>query len=246
MSSVPSTAEPATPPLAFDGEQVVEGGTPERIWQDHQARYDFSVPFVVGRRVLDAACGSGYGSAKLAARGASSVVGVDISERALGHARATYHHPNLRYLQADVTKLPFEDASVDVVTSFETIEHVDIAEGALAELTRVLIPNGILVVSTPNRIVTSPGKGRHEPPDNSFHRVEYTEAEFDALLSSKYRVLGRYGQRAVPAFLYDARILRWGRSIGPFAYAPKHGSATPAPLASGWAARYLVYVCQRL
>jgi SAM-dependent methyltransferase len=247
MSLGSTPAEPpAAAPFVFDGEQVVEGGTPERLWQDCKSRYDFSVPFAVGRRVLDAACGSGYGSAILAARGASSVLGVDINARALNHARATYNRPNLRYTEADVTKLPLDDASIDVVTSFETIEHVDDAVAALAEFGRVLVPSGILVVSTPNRIVTSPGKGRDEQPDNRFHKVEWTEAEFDALLAPGYRILGRYGQRAVPAILYHSLVLRWGRRFGPFAYAPKHGSVTPSPLSAGWAARYLVYVCQRL
>jgi len=232
--------------FAFDGEQVVEGGTPDRIWQDHQARYDFSVRFVVGRRVLDAACGSGYGSAKLARGGAASVLGVDISERALNQTRTTYDHPNLRYAAADVKQVPLEDHSIDVVTSFETIEHVDDPRGTLKEFARVLVPSGILIISTPNRTVTSPGKGPHEQPDNRFHKVEYTEPEFDALLAPHYRVLARYGQRAVPALLYNPLVLRWGRAIGPFAYAARHGSAVLSPLVPGWAARYFVYVCQRL
>lgn len=233
-------------PFEFDGEQVVEGGTPRRIWQDHSARYTFAIPMAVGRRVLDAACGSGYGSAQLAEHGASSVLGVDISDRALSHARRTYQRPNLQFLEASVTQLPLDDASVDVVTSFETIEHVDDAGAALAELTRVLVPRGILVISTPNRIVTSPGKGRFDKPDNEFHNVEFTQSEFDALLGERYLVLGRYGQRSVPGILYNPLVLRVGRSLGPYAYAPRHGSAVPAPLSAGWAARYLVYVCQRI
>jgi ubiquinone/menaquinone biosynthesis C-methylase UbiE len=230
---------------AFTRERVVEGGTPERIWQDHRARYSFSIPFVVGRRVLDAACGTGYGAFELASHGASRVDGVDISQDAISFAGERYRHPALHFALGDVTKLACADGSIDVVTSFETIEHITGAAAALSEFARVLVPSGILIVSTPNRIVTSPGKSQAEPPDNKFHLVEYTTGEFDALLAPNYRVIARYGQRMVPGLLYHPMLLGVGRRVVPYGYAPKHGSPELAPLRAGWQSRYLVYVCQK-
>jgi len=245
MSVAPAEARRAAAAPGFTGERVVEGETPGRIWDDHQARYEFSVPLAVGRRVLDAACGTGYGSLRLARHGAREVLGVDIDAGAVAFARERYAARNLSFLEGDVAKLPVPEASFDVVTSFETIEHVPDAEAALAELTRVLVPNGVLLISTPNRIVTSPTKKRSDPPDNPYHRVEYTQDEFDAFLAPRYRVLGRYGQRSVPGLLYHPRVVPLGRKLMPYGYAPKHGSSLPAPLAPGWQARYLLYVCQR-
>jgi ubiquinone/menaquinone biosynthesis C-methylase UbiE len=232
--------------LEFNGEQVVEGGTPKRVWEDHQARYAFAAPLAVGRRALDAACGTGYGSFALAERGAADVLGVDINEQALGFARSRYQRANLRYAVADVTRLPLEDGAVEFITSFETIEHVDDAESTLSEFTRVLRPHGLLLISSPNRTVTSPTKSKADPPDNRFHRVEYVPDEFDALLAPSYRVLARYGQRSVPGSLYQPTVMRFARRFAPYGYAPKHGSPTLSPLTPGWEPRYLVYLCQKL
>jgi O-antigen biosynthesis protein len=231
--------------VAFSGERVVEGGTPQRIWEDHQARYTFSIPFAVGRRTLDAACGTGYGSLALAPY-AASVLGVDIDESAVRYAEQQYRHPNLRYVRGDVTRLPLAEACIDVACSFETIEHVDDAEIVLAELTRVLVPGGILLISTPNRVVTSPMKGRDDPPDNAHHRVEYTLTEFDELLAPRYRVLARYGQRMLHRFLYKPAIVRIARAFGAYGYSRKRGSPLPAPLSPSHEARYFVFVCQKM
>jgi ubiquinone/menaquinone biosynthesis C-methylase UbiE len=250
MSRQASTSPTEAAAFEFSGEQVVEGGTPDRVWQDHQARYQFASPLAVGRRVVDAACGTGYGSFMLAQAGASSVVGVDISERALAFARQKYQRDNLSYFMADVTRLALPDGAADMVTSFETIEHVDDAEAALRELTRVLAPRGTLLISSPNRTVTSPTKGKGDAPDNRFHRVEYIASEFDELLAPNYRVLARYGQRSVPGILYRPSVLRVSRrlsgiKLAAYGYAPKHGSPTLAPLVAGWEPRYLVYLCQK-
>jgi ubiquinone/menaquinone biosynthesis C-methylase UbiE len=231
--------------LGSTGERIVEGGAPDRLWQDHFARYTLAVPYVVGRRVLDAACGTGYGSYNLATHGALEVTGVDIDAETVAFASQRYKHANLSYRRADVTSLPMADGSVEIVTCFETIEHVPDATKALDELTRVLAPHGTLLISTPNRTVTSPGKAKHEPPNNKFHVVEFTPSEFDQLLASRYRILARYGQRMLSSALFDRRWMRPLRAIAPFAYAPTRASSVPAPLAPGFEARYLVYVAQR-
>jgi O-antigen biosynthesis protein len=232
--------------LGSTGERIVEGQVADRLWHDHSARYTFAVPYTVGRRVLDAACGTGYGSYILATHGALEVTGVDLDSETVAFASERYRHARLTYRQADVTQLPFADASVELVTCFETIEHVPDAAKALAELTRVLAPQGILLISTPNRTVTSPGKARHEAPDNRFHQVEFTPPEFDELLSGQYRVMARYGQRMLPSFLFPQRWSRLMRTVLPFAYKPTRASSLPAPLTPGLEARYLVYVAQKL
>ncbi len=232
--------------LGSTGERIVEGQVSDRLWHDHSARYTFAVPYTVGRRVLDAACGTGYGSYILATHGAREVTGVDLDADSVAFANQRYQLASLTYRQADVTELPFADAALELVTCFETIEHVPDAAKALAELTRVLAPQGILLISTPNRTVTSPGKARHETPDNQFHQVEFTPPEFDELLSLQYRVIARYGQRMLPSFLFPQRGSRLLKALMPFAYKPTRASSLPAPLMPGLEARYLVYVAQKL
>ncbi|HVO89598.1 MAG TPA: class I SAM-dependent methyltransferase, partial [Casimicrobiaceae bacterium] len=112
----------AAPALTFTGERF----TPEvrgAIWYEHWHRYCAASRIAAGKRVVDAACGEGYGSLLLAGS-AQSVVGVDIGAQAVEHARQRYRAPNLRFECASVTALPLPDASVDVVVSFETIEHL--------------------------------------------------------------------------------------------------------------------------
>src|SRR5688572_18887091 len=139
------------PVLPFTGERF----TPEcvrEIAHEHWHRYAFARPLARGRRVLDAACGEGYGSALLAAAG-GQVLGVDVDPAAIAHARARYAGaPGLRFDVADATALDaLPDASFDLVCSFETLEHVEAQERLLDGLARVLAPGGLLLVSTPDR-----------------------------------------------------------------------------------------------
>ena len=107
----------------------------ELIYAEHLARYRLAAHLVRGRRVLDAGCGEGYGVALLSSAGAASVVGVDVDEATIAEARERY---GLDFQVADVADLPFEDASFDAVVCFETIEHIEDAPRAVAELKRVL------------------------------------------------------------------------------------------------------------
>jgi SAM-dependent methyltransferase len=178
------------PVLPFTGERF----TPEcagGIWYEHWHRYALIREWVAGKSVLDAACGEGYGSAFLAAN-AARVTGVDVSAEAIAHAKAKYAETaNLEYVEASVTAIPLPEASVDVVVSFETIEHLAEQEAMLAEFRRVLRPEGILVLSAPNRPVYSDGKNYR----NEFHVREHDHAELAALLATEFPQSHWYAQR---------------------------------------------------
>ena len=113
---------------------------------EHYHRYFLARELVEGKRVLDIASGEGYGSAILAQL-AKHVTGVDISQKAVDAARDKYKKDNLDYVCGSVTAIPLPDHSVDMVVSFETIEHLTEQTEMLAEIRRVLIPEGILVIS---------------------------------------------------------------------------------------------------
>lgn len=171
---------------------------PERIVPDsepaagvvaaHLKRYDFARPLCAGRRVLDAACGVGYGSAFLAEQ-AASVVGVDVDAASVEYARGRYGSDRCTFEVMDVERLAFADGTFEVACSFETIEHVGDPERALAELARVLAPGGTLVVSTPHVAVTT------HSPANPFHQVEFSRADFERLLRGSFAEVDLYGQR---------------------------------------------------
>lgn len=162
------------------------------IHLEHVHRYLVARELVAGRDVLDVACGEGYGSAMLASV-ARSVVGVDIAPEAVAHARAKYLLPNLRFIEGDCAALPLDSASVDVVVSFETLEHHDRHEEMLSEIRRVLRSGGLLIMSSPNRPEYSPPGA----PPNPYHVKELDFDEFSSLLRSHFQHVDFFGQRVV-------------------------------------------------
>jgi ubiquinone/menaquinone biosynthesis C-methylase UbiE len=178
--------------LSFTGERYIPSEVGE-IRVEHFHRYAVARTLAQGKVVLDLACGEGYGSALLSTV-AQSVLGVDVAQEAVEHARATYGHvPNLRFEVASATQTGLPAASVDMVVSFETIEHLAEQAEMLAEIRRVLKPAGLLVMSSPNRPVYSEGRNYH----NEFHVKELDFAEFDALLKPHFGAVAYYGQRMV-------------------------------------------------
>jgi 2-polyprenyl-3-methyl-5-hydroxy-6-metoxy-1,4-benzoquinol methylase len=124
---------------------------------DHMIRYALAAPFIKGRRVLDITCGSGYGSQFMAIEGAKEVIGVDIDPKAIAHARKFYHHPKVSYIESDAHAVSqLENASCEVIVSFETIEHLQHPHDFLLELRRILKPGGQLLLSCPNDYRVSP------------------------------------------------------------------------------------------
>jgi SAM-dependent methyltransferase len=167
------------------GERVIPAvHAEELVYAEHVARYRFAAQFARGRRVLDAGAGEGYGVAMIGAAGAASVVGVDIDDEAVAHAKETY---GAEFIQGDITALPFPDKSFDLVVCFETIEHVSDPATALMEFRRVLSDDGLLIISTPNR--------DEYLVENEFHEREYSPEEFDGLLSDQFRLRTRLYQQ---------------------------------------------------
>jgi ubiquinone/menaquinone biosynthesis C-methylase UbiE len=149
------------------------------IAAEHESRYRWAATAAAGKRVLDVACGTGYGSAVLAGGGATEVIGVDIDPAAIQQARTGYSAGGrARFEQGDLRDLSFEDGSFDLIVCFETIEHMDRQDAALDELRRVLRDSGHLLLSSPNRDVF--------PPGNPHHVREYVPEELEEALSARF------------------------------------------------------------
>lgn len=161
------------------------------LFYQHVGRYLFAQRHVSGRIVLDVACGSGYGTALLA-ECARAVVGADASRDVIAYAATRYRRSNASFLQMDCGWIGMRDQSVDVVVSFETLEHVSDMNQFLKELRRVLKPGGTLLISTPNRpLYAVYNKGR----PNRYHCQELDAEEFRRLLSEHFLVETVWGQR---------------------------------------------------
>lgn len=151
------------------------------MWFEHWHRYQFVEPLVKGLRVLDVACGEGYGSDRLAAS-ALEVGGVDVSEAAIAHASAQYARPNLSFRVGSCIALPVADSCIDALISFETLEHIDAHDAFMREIRRVLSPKGWALISTPNKAEYSDARAYR----NEFHVKELYRNEFEDLLKSQF------------------------------------------------------------
>lgn len=154
---------------------------------EHLHRYAFASELIYDFDVLDIASGEGYGSYLLSRR-ARSVIGVDICQSAVMHANKKYG--NCKFLVGSCTAIPLENSSVDVVTSFETLEHIEEHEIFFEEIKRVLRPQGFLILSTPEKINYTVIQNHY----NYFHKRELTKGEFIGLLSSKFKNFNLYDQ----------------------------------------------------
>jgi 2-polyprenyl-3-methyl-5-hydroxy-6-metoxy-1,4-benzoquinol methylase len=167
----------------FTGERLIPGEVNVDLLNEHVARYAFAVRLARNKRVLDAGCGAGYGSAELAAV-ADAVSAIDIAPEAIAFAGAHYAAPNLIFQQASCTALPFADAAFELVVAFEVIEHLEDWRGFLRESCRVLSPGGQLIVSTPNRLYYTESRGSEGA--NLFHVHEFDFEEFHRELKNVF------------------------------------------------------------
>ena len=166
---------------------------------EHLHRYFLAAEHATSKYVLDIASGEGYGSFVLA-QSASQVYAVDVSEEAIRHAKRKYQRDNLRFIVGSCAAIPLSDASVDLIVSFETIEHHDQHIEMMRECTRVLKPDGLLIISSPDKYEYSIVPGTSNP----FHAKELTTGEFADLLSGHFSSIKMFGQR-----------VRYASMIGP-------------------------------
>lgn len=222
--------------LEFTGERF----TPEcvrEIRYEHWARYAFALELARGKRVLDAACGEGYGSAMLAGA-AASVLGIDIAENAIVHARSRYGtQANLRFERGDCTALDAAPKSFDLIVSFETLEHVAAQAELVAGFARALSDDGVLIISSPDKHTYSDINGFR----NEFHVRELYRDELLALLAPHFPQVRLYGQK----LLFQSAI--WNLDAAPRSVAAlTMDESGPAPKAGlDYAPLYFIAVCSR-
>ncbi|HEV7412246.1 MAG TPA: methyltransferase domain-containing protein [Casimicrobiaceae bacterium] len=180
--------------LTFTGERFLPACAGE-IAYEHWHRYAFARRYTEGRRVLDAACGEGYGTALLGTK-AAEAAGVDIDADSIRHAQSTYGSATIRFVEGSCTELPFPDASFDAVVSFETIEHLDAVDQPpmLAEFARVLKPAGLLIISSPNKRLYSDARDYV----NEFHRHELYRDGLAELLAKAFPAQRWFHQHVAP------------------------------------------------
>jgi len=157
---------------------------------EHLVRYDF-VKGDSEKNVLDIGCGSGHGSNTLAEK-FKTVHGVDISEEAIEYSKKNWQQPNIKFVIGDSLNIPFPENTFDVVVAFEVFEHLDDWRKFLSEIRRVLKPNGLVYISTPNKTLYSPGTKK---PINPHHVFEMTIPEFKSALTEYFKLDKLYGQR---------------------------------------------------
>ena len=184
-------APPIRHPIAleFTGERYV----PEQkgsVELEHMHRYALAKKLASGKRVLDLACGEGYGSSQLS-EVAASVTGIDVDSQAIAHAQTRYQKANLQFISASATSLPVGDQSFDLVVSFETIEHLIHQDEMLAEIRRVMAADGILLISSPNKLNYSDANNYSNP----FHVKELYREDFEHLLRKYFNFVALAGQR---------------------------------------------------
>lgn len=228
------TASSGDAVLMLTGERTIPGLDIENYWfRRHEVVYQRLAEHCVGREVLEAGCGEGYG-ADLIAGVARRVIAVDYDESAVAHVRARY--PRVDVMQANLAQLPLPDSSVDIVVNFQVIEHLWDQTQFVVECARVLRPSGLLMMSTPNRITFSPGR---DTPINPFHTRELNAAELGELL-----VAGGFSDVSISGLFHGPRLremdARHGGSIIDAqiqrALAADQGAAWPPDLAADVAA----------
>ncbi len=188
--------------VKFTGERYIPGKSDSLEMDiEHLQRYYTLGDIVKGKVIVDAACGEGYGSMYLANR-ASKVIGIDISEETINTAKKIYKRDNLDYLCASIDNIPIEDKSVDIIISYETIEHVDskTQHGFMSEIKRILKDDGLLIISTPNKEVYSDLFNYKNP----HHVKEFNTSDFRFFLKSYFEHVKMYYQRFEVASLINS------------------------------------------
>ncbi len=204
---VQSNQPDGVPPLSLTGERTLPDVPEENYWyRRHLAVYEWIGARTVGRRVVDMACGEGYGSEVLA-RAAASVVGVDANPEAHEHARLRYPRQNLRFARDLVERFA---EPCDAVVFLQTIEHVQNPDEILEHFRAMLAPGGVAYVTTPNLLTLAPAGA--EKSDNPWHVREYRAEGFRALCTAHFprvELLGLFHARKLRVHELAIRHLGW-------------------------------------
>jgi ubiquinone/menaquinone biosynthesis C-methylase UbiE len=180
------------PRLSFTGERFVPSFRDGSTELEHLHRYYFASQLAKCRRVIDIACGEGYGS-DILAQEAISVIGVELDKNSIISAKDRYKRGNLEFLEGNILEVPVSDACFDLAVCFETIEHIADHNKAIKELKRVLVKDGIILVSTPNKT-----NGRKDAGgSNPFHVLELKSSELENLLRGHFKNVHLYRQEIV-------------------------------------------------
>jgi O-antigen biosynthesis protein len=195
--------------MKFTGERIIPNenfcGSNTNAYLEHTARYNFATKFVAGKKILDLACGVGYGSKILSDSNASEIFACDISSESIDYAQKNYGGDNIKFQLMDGSDLQFPDAYFDCIVSFETIEHVPEFKKVLNEFHRVLKNDGLLIISTPNKDVTSKGRDK---PINPFHFKEFTVNEFSDLLNNLFDNVTLFSQLLIIPINFKKKFSR--------------------------------------
>ncbi|MFN7292198.1 MAG: class I SAM-dependent methyltransferase [Pirellula sp.] len=190
-------SDSGNPVMAPTAERMVPQSSGITTFWEHIYRYHFASQFVKGKTVLDVASGEGYGSASLLAAGAAKLIGIDISEEAVNHARNKY---NIDVRLGNGEAIPINDNEVDIVVSFETIEHLTSPQKFIEECVRVLKIGGTIVLSTP--LLETYGADNN----NEHHVSEMSESESIALFNKYFKNVKVYAQRPHSIQSWNANI----------------------------------------
>jgi ubiquinone/menaquinone biosynthesis C-methylase UbiE len=182
----------------------------ERGFKEHLDRYNFALKFLTGKEIIiDAACGSGYGS-EILSPGAKKVIGLEINDHAIKYAKEHHSKNNIEFYKADLNeKINLPDNYSDVIVSFETLEHIANQENILREFKRLLKPAGFLIISTPDKNLISGGL----ESDNPFHIKELTKIEFINFLKRFFVIEGLFGQTKLKKLPSWKKCLKKFRNI---------------------------------
>jgi 2-polyprenyl-3-methyl-5-hydroxy-6-metoxy-1,4-benzoquinol methylase len=191
--------------LEYDGERLVpDDSRLKNLLLEDLSKFHFASRHADGRFILDAGCGAGQGTSYLARSGARYVVGVDIVPDAVAYGHDHYVEQDkgtLAFGAMDVTRLGFGDGTFDMVTSIEVIEHLTKPESYVAEMRRVLKDEGLFVLSTPNKPLSSPTPGTMWP----YHVHEFYPNELETLLRRHFTTVEMWGM-SIP--VYDTHPIR--------------------------------------
>jgi SAM-dependent methyltransferase len=199
---------------SLTGERTLPDVWHENYWfRRHEVVYEFLASRISSpATVLDAGCGEGYGCERLHANAERVVVGLDYDSGTVAHVAETY--PRVAVLRGNLVALPFAGGAFDAVVSLQVVEHIWEQPRYVSECARVLRPDGLLALSTPNRLTFSPGVGRGEKPVNPFHVNEFDPEELvDLAMEAGFGKVELLGVR------HGDRILGWEREHGALAAA---------------------------